>query len=108
VCLPEGVAYLNPVIYESLLRLRRLRRKKYLKGEQILGPVQAPALGVFQRLDDVEPLGDPGNPFVASDRGVAAVTSTVCETPSMSWMLRSKGEPAWGKNSGNKSSPRKY
>jgi hypothetical protein len=43
-----------------------------------------------RHLDDVEPLGDPGNPLVASDRGAAAVTSAVCETPSMSWMLRSK------------------
>jgi hypothetical protein len=45
--------------------------------------------------DDVEPLSGPGNPLVASDRcepcatalySLAAVTSTVCETPSMSWI----------------------
>jgi len=49
-----------------------------------------------QDLDDVEPLGDPNDPFVASNRfepcatasyRVAAVASTVCETPSMSWIV---------------------
>jgi hypothetical protein len=50
-----------------------------------------------RHLDYIEPLRDPSDPLVPADRGeplghgpsysVAAVTSTVCETPSMSWIV---------------------